>query len=288
MLEADEMKFSESQIERYSRQMILDEVGGEGQKKLLSSSVLIAGCGGLGSPAALYLAAAGVGRIGLLDSDKVELNNLQRQILHSTKDTGRLKTASGSEKIKALNPDVTIEVYPVRLDSSNALDIIREFDFILDCTDNFPSRYLINDACVLLRKPFSHAGILRFDGQTTTIFPGEGPCFRCLFPEPPPAGFVPNCTQTGVIGGVAGLMGVIQATEALKHLLNIGENLQGKLLAVDLLKWNFRFLRFKRNPVCPVCGDDPVIKELGDYEEFCARGVKKDKAKRPKKKNTRI
>jgi len=266
------MKFTENQIERYSRQIILAEVGGEGQKKLLASSVLVAGCGGLGSPAAYYLAAAGVGKIGLLDSDRVELSNLQRQILHFTPDAGKSKAESGREKILALNPDVKAEVYPVRLDSSNALDIIRGFDFVLDCTDNFPARYLINDACVLLGKPFSHAGILRFEGQATTVFPGEGPCYRCIFPEPPPAGFVPNCQQAGVIGGTAGLMGVIQATEAVKHILGAGGSLKGKLLIADLLEWNFKTLVFKRDPACRVCGDKPVIKELRDYEEFCGIG----------------
>lgn len=262
-------KFSEEQIERYSRQIILDEIGGAGQKKLLQAKVLIVGVGGLGSPAAYYLAAAGVGTIGIVDSDKVELNNLQRQILHSTPKVGVPKVESAASTLNQLNPDVKVIPYPVRLTSENAQKIIREYDCILDGSDNFPTRYLVNDACVLEKKPLVHAGILRFDGQAMTILPGEGPCYRCLFALPPPPGLVPNCQQAGVLGAVAGLLGIIQAAEAIKLILGIGDLLVGRLLIINVLDMNFRQLRIRRNPNCPVCGENPTIKELIDYEEFC-------------------
>ncbi len=263
------MDFTDEQIERYSRQIILSEVGGKGQEKLFQSKVLIIGCGGLGSPAAYYLAAAGVGKIGLVDSDKVELNNLQRQILHFTNDVGRPKVESAKEKLIAINPDVEIVTYELRINSQNIMDIIKDYDFIIDGSDNFPTRYLVNDACILANKPFSHAGILKFDGQTITIIPKEGPCYRCLFPEPPPPGMVPSCQQAGIIGGVAGILGTIQATEAIKYILGTGELLVGKLLIFNALEMNFRKLKIKRNPNCPVCGDNPTVTQLIDYEEFC-------------------
>ncbi len=259
----------EEQIERYSRQIILPEVGGVGQKKLLNAKVLIIGCGGLGSPCAYYLASAGVGKIGLVDSDKVELNNLQRQIIHFKEDIGKLKTESAKEKINYINPDVEVMTYPIRVTSENIMDIIKDYDIIVDGSDNFPTRYLVNDACVLLNKPFSHAGILRFDGQATTIIPYQGPCYRCIFPEPPPPGVVPSCQEAGILGVVAGILGVIQATEVIKYIIGKGELLVGKLLVFNALEMNFRKLNIQRNSNCSICGDNPTIKELIDYEQFC-------------------
>ena len=261
--------FSEDQIERYSRQIILPEVGGVGQKKLLNAKVLIIGCGGLGSPCAYYLASAGVGKIGLVDSDKVELNNLQRQILHFTKDIGVPKVKSAEEKLNAINPDIQLTTYQLRLTSNNIMDIIKEYDIVVDGSDNFPTRYLVNDACILVNKPFSHAGILRFDGQATTIIPHQGPCYRCIFPEPPPLGMVPSCQEAGILGVVAGILGMIQATEVIKYILGTGELLVGKLLVFNALEMNFRKLNIQRNSNCPVCGDKPTITELIDYEQFC-------------------
>lgn len=263
------MEFTEQQIERYSRQIILPEIGGAGQRKLLQGKVLIIGCGGLGSPCAYYLAAAGVGHIGLVDSDKVELNNLQRQILHSTDDVGKPKVASAKEKLISLNPELQITTYELRLTSQNIMDIIKEYDIIVDGSDNFPTRYLVNDACVLSNKPLVHAGILRFDGQATTIIPHKGPCYRCIFPDPPPPGMVPSCQEAGILGSVAGVLGVIQATEVLKYILGKGELLVGKLLVFNALEMNFRKLNIQRNKDCQLCGDKPTIKELIDYEEFC-------------------
>lgn len=261
--------FREDQIERYSRQIILPEVGGTGQKKLLNAKVLIIGCGGLGSPCAYYLAGAGIGKIGLVDSDKVELNNLQRQILHFMKDIGKQKTDSAKEKLESINSDVKITTYPIRLTSANIMDIIKEYDIVVDGSDNFPTRYLVNDACVMSNKPFSHAGILRFDGQATTIIPHQGPCYRCLFQEPPPPGMVPSCQEAGILGAVAGVLGIIQATEVLKYILGKGELLVGKLLIFNALEMNFRKLNIQRNKNCPVCGDKPTITKLIDYEQFC-------------------
>jgi len=264
------MSFTEEQIERYSRQIILDKIGGKGQKKLLASKVLVIGTGGLGSPASFYLAAAGIGTLGILDSDNVELNNLQRQIIHFTKDVGKPKVLSAKQKLEALNPDIKIVTYHTKVDSSNIREIIKDYDFILDCTDNFPSRYLINDACILEKKPFSHAGILRFDGQAITIIPDENtPCYRCLFPEPPPSGLVPNCQQAGIIGSVAGILGLIQANEAIKYILEIGQLLTGRLLIINTLEWSFRIVRIRKNENCLLCGKEPTIKDLIDYEEFC-------------------
>ncbi len=260
---------TEEQIERYSRQIILPEVGGVGQKKLLKAKVLIIGCGGLGSPCTYYLAGAGIGKIGLVDSDVVELNNLQRQIVHSMKNIGKQKTESAKEKLESINPDIEVVTYPLRLTSDNIMDIIKEYDIVVDGSDNFPTRYLVNDACVMSNKPFSHAGILRFSGQAITIIPHQGPCYRCLFSQPPPPGVVPSCQEAGILGAVAGILGVIQATEVLKYVLGKGELLVGKLLVFNALEMSFRKLNIRRNNNCPVCSDKPTITRLSDYEQFC-------------------
>src|SRR3990167_223931 len=263
------MSLREDQIERYSRQIILPNVDGKGQEKLLNAKVLIIGAGGLGSPAALYLASAGIGKIGIVDSDKVELNNLQRQILHSTQNVGKSKVESAKERITAINTDVKVVTYNVRLNSGNILDIIKDYDIIVDGSDNFPTRYLVNDACVLLKKPLSHGGIFRFEGQVTTILPGEGPCYRCLFDTPPPPGMVPSCQEAGVLGVLPGVIGVIQATEVVKLLLGKGQLLKGQLLLYNAFTMEFKKVKIRRNPQCPVCGENPTIKELVDYQEFC-------------------
>ncbi len=259
----------EDQIERYSRQVILPNVGGKGQEKLLSAKVLVIGAGGLGSPAGLYLVSAGIGKIGIVDSDKVELNNLQRQILHSTKNVGKPKVESGKERMREINPDVEVAPYNLRLTSENILDIVKDYDIIVDGSDNFPTRYLVNDACVLSKKPLSHGGIFRFDGQAMTIIPGKGPCYRCLFPEPPPPGAVPSCQEAGILGAVAGVIGVIQANEVLKFVLGIGEMLVGRLLVFNALDSSFRIVKVPKYKDCPICGENPTIKKLIDYEEFC-------------------
>jgi molybdopterin/thiamine biosynthesis adenylyltransferase len=261
--------FSDEQIERYSRHILLPEVGGAGQQRLLNARVLIIGAGGLGSPLALYLAAAGVGTIGIADADAVELSNLQRQVLHTTADLGRRKCLSAKESMEAINPDVQVRAYDTRLTSANVLDIIAGYDVVADGTDNFPTRYLVNDACVLTGTPLVHAGILRFEGQATTIVPGRGPCYRCLYPEPPPPGMVPSCQEAGVLGATAGLVGTIQANEVLKLILGIGEPLIGRLLLYDGLEMTFRTIRFARRADCPICGESPTIHALIDYEQFC-------------------
>lgn len=250
----------ERQIERYSRNIILKEVGGRGQEKLLQSKVLIVGAGGLGAPAALYLAAAGVGTIGLVDADRVDLSNLQRQVIHFTDDVGRPKVDSAREKIERLNPGVRVVAHQEMASSHNIMDIIAGYDFVIDGTDNFPAKFLINDACVLGGKPFSHAGILGFRGQTITVVPHVGPCYRCLFLAPPPPGSVPSCSQAGVIG-------TIQATEALKYLLGIGQILTGRLLVFEALQMGFREIRLDKNPHCPVCGENAAIAAPIDYEQ---------------------
>jgi molybdopterin/thiamine biosynthesis adenylyltransferase len=261
--------FTEEQIERYSRQILLPEVGGEGQRKLLAAKVLLVGAGGLGSPVGLYLAAAGVGTIGVADSDRVELSNLQRQVLHATRDLGSEKCLSAKATMEGINPDVHVVPLSIRLRSQNILGIIADYDIIVDGSDNFPTRYLVNDACVLTGKPLSHAGILRFDGQVTTIVPGRGPCYRCLYPHPPPPGIVPSCQEAGVLGATAGVVGCLQATEVIKLILGIGEPLVGRLLLYDGLEMTIRTIRMRRDPACAVCGDSPTITELADYEEFC-------------------
>ena len=259
---------SSEQMERYSRQVLLQEVGVEGQRKLLDAKVLIVGAGGLGSPAALYLAAAGVGTLGIVDGDRVDLTNLQRQILHYTHDVGRPKTQSARRTLEDINPDVEVRTYQTVLTSDNALEILRDYDVIVNGCDNFPTRYLVNDACVMLGKPLVDASILRWEGQATTYLPGRG-CYRCLFPSPPPPGSVPSCAEAGIIGAVAGLFGTLQALEAVKIILGVGETLANRLLLWDALTGEIRTVRWQRDPHCPVCGDHPTIRELIDYEEFC-------------------
>jgi adenylyltransferase/sulfurtransferase len=256
------------QLERYSRHVRLDEVGVRGQRRLLDAKVLLIGAGGLGSPAALYLAAAGVGTIGIVDGDRVDLSNLQRQILHFNHDVGRPKVQSARRHLEDINPDVQVLTFPTVLDSGNAMDIVRPFDLVINGSDNFPTRYLINDTCVFLRKPLIDASILKWDGQATVFLPGQG-CYRCLFPAPPPPGSVPSCADAGVIGAMCGVMGTLQAVEAVKILLGAGEPLAGRLILYDALAGEFQTLRWRRNPDCPVCGDQPTIHELIDYEGFC-------------------
>lgn len=261
------MALSDEQLERYSRHITLKEIGVRGQKKLLRSKVLIIGAGGLGAPAAMYLAAAGVGTIGIADCDDVELSNLQRQIIHTTDDVGKSKVSSAAETIRALNPDVTVKTYKEYVNSSNIAEIIADYDFIIDGADNFPTKFLINDACVLGRKPFCHAGILRFEGQLMTYVPDEGPCYRCVFESPPPRDAVPSCREAGVIGAMAGIIGSMQALEAVKYITGKGELLIGSMLIFDGLKMEWRKVRLpRRNPSCPVCGDAPRITELFDEE----------------------
>ena len=262
------MNFTNEQLERYSRQIILDDVSVKGQEKILNSKVLIIGTGGLGAPAAMYLGAAGVGTIGLVDADTVDLSNLQRQIIHSTQDVGKPKVISGKETINAINPDVNVITYNERATSANILDIIKDkdYDFIIDGTDNFPVKFLINDACVMLQKPFSHAGIIRFQGQTMTYVPGQGPCYRCIFKDPPPPDVVPTCQQAGVLGVMGGIIGSIQASEALKYIVGIGDLLTGKLLTYDAKKLEFRRINIHHDKKCAICGETPTIHKLIDYE----------------------
>ncbi|MBD0305668.1 MAG: molybdopterin-synthase adenylyltransferase MoeB [Nitrospiraceae bacterium] len=264
------MNFTDDQITRYSRHILLPEVGGKGQKKIAQAKILIVGAGGLGSPAALYLAAAGVGTLGLIDSDVVDLSNLQRQVLHYTPDVGRPKVVSGRDKITALNPDVNVTMYEERLTSKNAAKIIEGCDVVIDGVDNFPAKFLINDACVFAGKPLVHGGILRFEGRVMTILPRQSACYRCVFKAPPPPGLVASCQEAGVIGVLAGIIGTIQATEALKLVLKIGRPLTDRLLDFDARKTAFREIKTRRNPHCPLCGEQPTITELFDHEpESC-------------------
>lgn len=258
------MSLTEQQIERYSRHIILQEVGGAGQEKLLASKVLIVGAGGLGAPAALYLAAAGVGTIGIIDADKVDLTNLQRQIIHHTPDIGVDKVLSAKRKLNELNPDVTVKTYQQWAKADNIRQIIAEYDFVIDGTDNFPAKFLVNDACYFEKTPFSHAGILRFDGQLITVLPGETTCYRCIFEGPPPANAVPSCSQAGVLGVLAGVIGSLQATEAIKYLLALDGLLTNALLTYNALKMEFRKVPLSRNPACPLCGENPGITTLKD------------------------
>ena len=262
-------ELSSEEIKRYSRHLILPEVGVDGQRKLKASSVLCIGAGGLGSPAAMYLAAAGIGRIGIVDFDVVDYSNLQRQLLHGTPDIGRSKLASAKDRLNALNPNVQVDTYEVALSSENALDLFAPYDVILDGTDNFPTRYLVNDACVLSGKPNAYGSIFRFEGQASVFATKDGPCYRCLYPEPPPPGLVPSCAEGGVIGVLPGIIGVIQATEAIKVILGIGEPLIGRFMIYDALKMRFRELKLRKDPECPVCGTNPTVKALIDYEQFC-------------------
>ena len=254
---------------RYARHLILPEIGPAGQRRLKSARVLMIGAGGLGSPIGLYLAAAGVGTLGIVDFDVVDATNLQRQILHGTSDVGRAKLDSARDRLREVNPHVHVEPHPVRLTSENALDIVREYDVVVDGTDNFPTRYLVNDACVILGKPNVYGSIFRFEGQNSVFGAPGGPCYRCLFAEPPPPGMVPSCAEGGVLGVLPGIVGSIQAMETVKLLLGIGDTLVGRLLMFDALKMRFRELRLRRDPACPVCGDHPRIRELIDYERFC-------------------
>ena len=273
-------KLSNEEISRYSRHLILPEVGMEGQQKLKAAKVLCVGTGGLGAPLALYLAAAGVGTLGLVDFDTVDASNLQRQIIHSTKTVGMLKVDSAELMLKGLNPFMNVVKHNTMLTSANALEIFRDYDIIADGTDNFQTRYLVNDACVLSgNKPNAYGSIFRFEGQASVFATKEGPCYRCLYPEPPPPGLVPSCAEGGVLGILPGLVGVIQATEVIKLILGIGDSLAGRLLLIDALGMNFRTLKLRKNPDCPVCGTHPTVTALIDYDQFC--GIEKPKAVGP-------
>jgi adenylyltransferase/sulfurtransferase len=265
-------ELTHEEVKRYSRHLIMPEVGMTGQKKLKKASVLCVGAGGLGSPLAFYLTAAGVGRIGIVDFDVVDFSNLQRQILHTTEDVGRPKLDSAADKLKALNPNVNVELHETRLTSDNALQLFEKYDIVVDGTDNFPTRYLVNDACVLTGKPNVYGSIFRFEGQASIFAASDGPCYRCLYPEPPPPGLVPSCAEGGVLGILPGLVGLVQATEVIKLILEKGNTLVGRLLLFDALGMKFRELKLKKDPECPVCGENATIKALIDYEEFCGIG----------------
>lgn len=262
-------EFSSTELARYSRHFALPEFGRAGQQKLKDGSVLIVGAGGLGSPAALYLAAAGIGTLGLVDFDQIDVTNLQRQIMYTTADVGQRKLDVSAERLRQLNPEIEVRTHPERLNRDNALDVVGQYDVIIDGTDNFPTRYLVNDACVLLRKPYVYGSILRFDGQASVFDATRGPCYRCLFREPPPPGLVPNCAEGGVLGVLPGIIGSLQALEAIKLVTQVGEPLIGRLVLFDALTLRWRELKLKKNPACPVCGEDPTITGLIDYEEFC-------------------
>jgi sulfur-carrier protein adenylyltransferase/sulfurtransferase len=262
-----------TEIQRYARHLIMPEVAMHGQKRLKAAKVLCIGTGGLGSPLSLYLAAAGVGTLGLVDFDVVDVSNLQRQIIHFTDDVGRPKIASAEEKLKAINPALEIIRHEQAVDSSNALEMFAGYDVIVDGTDNFPTRYLVNDACVLLGKPNVYGSIFRFDGQATVFYPPQGPCYRCLYPEPPPPDLVPNCAEGGVLGILPGLIGVVQATETVKLILGTGKPLIGRLLLYDALEMSFREMKVRKNPKCPICGPNPTIHALIDYQQFCGVGT---------------
>src|SRR5580693_6107393 len=269
--------FSNDEIARYSRHLIMPEVTLDGQKRIKAASVLCIGTGGLGSPIALYLAAAGIGRLGLVDFDVVDFSNLQRQILHGTDDVGRKKLNSARDRIKAINPNVQVDLHDMMFRSENAMQVVQDYDIVIDGTDNFPTRYLSNDVCVLTKKPNIYGSIFRFDGQCTVFAPHlGGPCYRCMFPEPPPPGMVPSCAEGGVLGVLPGIIGVMQAIEAVKLIIGIGESLLGRMIAFDALKMKFREFKLRRDPKCPVCSAHPTITELIDYEEFC--GIPQAKA----------
>jgi molybdopterin/thiamine biosynthesis adenylyltransferase len=261
------MAFTNEQLNRYSRHIILSEVGVKGQKKLMDAKVLIVGAGGLGAPAALYLAAAGVGTIGIADADEVDLSNLQRQVIHATPDVGKAKVVSAQETMQAINPDVAVNAHRLFVNADNIMDLIADYDFVIDGTDNFPAKFLINDACVLAKKPFSHAGIIRFKGQLMTYVPGQGPCYRCVFREPPPPDAVPTCRQAGVIGAIGGIIGSLQAMETVKYIIGKGDLLTGFLLTYDALKMDFRKIKLPQTKDCAVCGEHPSILKPFDYEQ---------------------
>jgi sulfur-carrier protein adenylyltransferase/sulfurtransferase len=266
---ASSVQLTPAEIQRYARHLIMPEVAMAGQKRLKAAKVLCIGTGGLGAPLSLYLAAAGVGTLGLADFDVVDVSNLQRQVIHFTSDVGRPKIDSAEEKLRAINPDLVVRRHEYAVDSSNALELFADYDVIVDGTDNFPTRYLVNDACVLLGKPNVYGSIFRFDGQATVFAPPEGPCYRCLYPEPPPPDLVPNCAEGGVLGILPGLIGVIQATETVKLILGTGKPLIGRLLLYDALEMTFREMKVRKNPRCPICGPNPTIRALIDYQEFC-------------------
>ncbi|MFQ5673856.1 MAG: molybdopterin-synthase adenylyltransferase MoeB [Nitrospinales bacterium] len=266
------MSLSQEQISRYSRHLLLPEVGVEGQEKLCAASVLCIGTGGLGSPVALYLAAAGVGKLGLVDFDVVDFSNLQRQIAHGESTVGKLKVDSAKARLKDMNSSIEVVTYNTRLTSENALDIFKDYDIILDGTDNFPTRYLANDACVLLGKPYIYGCILKFEGQASVFDSRRGPCYRCLFPEPPPPGLVPSCAEGGVIGVLPGIIGLFQANEVIKLILGKGDTLVGRLLLFDALAMTFKEMKLRKDKNCPICGDNPTVTELIDYEQFCGLG----------------
>jgi adenylyltransferase/sulfurtransferase len=270
---ARDRQLSAEQLERYSRHFLLHQLGEKGQGKLLDAKVLLVGAGGLGSPVALYLAAAGIGTLGIVDADVVDRSNLQRQVLHTTDRVGMLKTASAALAIQALNPDVQVRVYPERLTVDNVMALFQDYDVIVDGSDNFPTRYLVNDAAVLVGKPVVHGSIFQFEGQASVFKPHEGPCYRCLFPTPPPPGMVPSCSEVGVLGVLPGVIGVIQATETIKLIIGQGEPLVGRLVMYDALAMRFREIRIRRDPDCPLCGAHPTITELLNYEEFCGLDV---------------
>lgn len=268
------MGFTNEQLERYSRHIILKEIGVKGQKKLLDAKVLIIGAGGLGAPAAMYLAAAGVGTIGIVDADEVDLSNLQRQIIHGTEDVGKAKVQSAKETMNKMNPDVTVHTYRTFVTSENIMDLIKAYDFVIDGTDNFPAKFLINDACVMAKKPFSHAGIIRFKGQLMTYVPGKGPCYRCVFKNPPPKEAVPTCKQAGVVGAMGGVIGSLQAMEAIKYITGVGELLTGYLLTFDAITMAFRKVKLPANTSeCSICGTHPTITKLIDYEQAACDGI---------------
>lgn len=271
-LEEQTATLTNDEIARFSRHLILPEVGMQGQTKLKNAKVAMIGAGGLGAPLGLYLAAAGVGRIGLVDFDVVDVSNLQRQVIHGTSDIGRKKLDSAGDRMKEINPNIRIDKFDTGLSSENALEILRDYDIVVDGTDNFPTRYLVNDACVLLKKPNVYGSIFRFEGQATVFAHEDGPCYRCLYPEPPPPGLVPSCAEGGVLGILPGIIGVIQATETVKLILGIGDSLKGRLLLYDALGMKFRELKLRRDKECPVCGDNPTVTKLIDYQQFC--GIK--------------
>jgi adenylyltransferase/sulfurtransferase len=265
-----DFQYTPEQLVRYSRHFLLPEIGEEGQAKLLGAKILMVGAGGLGSPAAYYLAAAGVGTLGIIDNDVVDISNLQRQILHANDRVGTPKVESAKKTLEGLNPDVKVIPYQSKLTSENIMEILKDYDFVVDGCDNFPTRYLVNDACVLTGKPNVHGSIFQFEGQATVFYPGKGPCYRCLYPEPPPAEMAPSCAEAGVLGVLPGLIGVIEALEAIKLILDKGDSLVGRLLTFNTLTMEINTLRLRRDPKCPMCGDNPTIKELIDYEEFCS------------------
>ena len=280
------MALTQDEILRYSRHLIMPEVGVEGQEKLKAAKVLLIGTGGLGSPAALYLAAAGIGTMGLIDFDRVDCSNLQRQVIHSTSSVGKPTVESAKQRIAEINPNVKVVTYDAMLTKENIMGILKDYDILLDGTDNFQTRYLVNDACVFQKKPFVYGSIFRFDGQATVFYPGKGPCYRCLFAEPPPPGMVPSCAEGGVLGILPGVIGVIQATEVVKLIMGKGEPLIGRLMLYDALRMTFREVKFRRNPKCPVCGDHPTITELIDYDAFC--GISRGEEKKVDGHNSRI